>query len=65
MQGHVVNVYALAHPHTCDNCDKEFFSVHSLQGHVADVPENGETVYENQTEAQYNSGHSCMSKDAL
>ena len=52
MQGHGVNVHAVAHPQTCDNCDKEFFSVDSLLLHVADVPENGEPVYEDQTEAQ-------------
>ena len=57
MQGHGVNVYAVAHPQTCDNCDKEFFSVDSLQGHVADVHENGEPMYEDQTEALYKSGH--------
>ena len=61
LQGHVVDVHAVAHPQTCDNCDKEFFSVDSFQLHVADVPENGEPVYEDQTEAQYKSGHSCMS----
>ena len=41
MQGHVVDVHVVAHSQTCDNCDKEFFSVDSLQGHVADVHENG------------------------
>ena len=46
MQGHVVDVHAVAHPQTCNNCDKEFFSVDSLQGHVADVHENGEPMYE-------------------
>ena len=60
----MVDVHAVAHPQTCDNCDKEFFSVDNLQGYVADVHENGEPMYEDQTEAQYKSGHSCMSKDA-
>ena len=46
MLGHVVDVHAVAHPQTCDNCDKEFFSVNSLQGHVADGHENGEPMYE-------------------
>ena len=51
MQGHVVDVHVVAHSQTCDNCDKEFFSVDSLLLHVADVPENGEPVYEDQTKA--------------
>ena len=44
LQGYVVDVHAVAHPQTCNNCDKEFFSVDSLQGHVADIHENGEPV---------------------
>ena len=44
LQGHGVNVHAVAHPQTCDNCDKEFFSVDSLQGHAADVHKNGEPM---------------------
>ena len=65
MQGYVVDVHAVAHPQTCDNCDKEFFSVDSLQGHVADVYENGEPMYEDQTQAHYKSGHSWFEKQKL
>ena len=62
MQGHGVNVHAVAHPQPRDNCDKEFFSVVSLQRHEADVHENGKPVYKDQTEAQYKSGHSWFGK---
>ena len=58
----VVDVHAVAHPQTCNNCDKEFFPVDSLHGHVADVYENGEPVHEDQTEDQYKSGHSWFGK---
>ena len=34
----------------------------SLQGHVADVHENGKPVFKDQTEAQYKSGHSWFGK---
>ena len=59
LQGHVVVVHAVAHPQICENCDKEFLNTDSLQGHVADGHENGDPVFEDQTEAQYKSGH-CL-----
>ena len=33
-----------------------------MQGHVADVHENRETVYEDQTKAKYKSSHSLFGK---
>ena len=46
----------------CENCDKEFLSKDSLQGHVADGHENGDPVFDDQTKAQYKSGHCLFGK---
>ena len=29
--------YEVTHPHTCEKCDKEFYSKDGLQKHMADV----------------------------
>ena len=40
----MVYVHAVTHPQTRDDCDENFLSVNSLQGHVADVHENGKPM---------------------
>ena len=34
--------YEVTHPHTCEKCDKEFYSKDCLQKHMADVHDQRE-----------------------
>ena len=46
MHGHVADVHTANHPHTCEKCDKKFYSEDGLQTHIADVHDKCEEVAE-------------------
>ena len=46
MDGHVADAHTNNHPHTCEKCNKKFYSEDGLQRHIADVYDQCEEVAE-------------------
>ena len=46
MDGHVADAHTNNYPHTCEKCDKKFYSEDGLQRHIADVYDQCEEVAE-------------------